>query len=125
MNFNAEKATRKWPCGSFSRTGAAILVTVLTALAMLCAQIEPAAAARKLHPRSHGPWSDLFGENRPKLRRAALPASVPLPKPRPADAPPTEPEEPAAGKQTPAEADKAAEQGAPAPPPPSACRLAL
>jgi hypothetical protein len=101
------------------------MVTVLTALAMLCAQIEPAAAARKLHPRSHGPWSDLFGENRPKLRRAALPASVPLPKPRPADAPATEPEEPAAGKQTPAEADKAAEQGAPAPPPPSACRLAL
>jgi hypothetical protein len=100
------------------------MVTVVTALAMFCAQIEPVAAARKFHPRSHGPWIDLFGENRPKLRRAALPASVPLPKPRPADAPATEPEEPAAGEQTPVEADKAAEQGAPAPPP-SACRLAL
>ncbi len=50
---------------------------------------------------------------------------MPLPKPRPADAPPTGSDKPAAGEQTPAEADKAAEQAAPAPPPPTACRLAL
>jgi hypothetical protein len=46
-----------------------------------------------------------------------------LPKPRPADAPVTEPEKPAA-KPAPAATEKPAEQ-ATAPPPPSACRLAL
>jgi hypothetical protein len=67
---------------------------------------------------------------------------VPLPQPRPADAPVVEPEKPAAAKQPPAEVGKPAEQAAspplpqprpadapaeqPAsPPPPSACRLAL
>jgi hypothetical protein len=54
-------------------------------------------------------------------------ATLPLPKPRPADAPVTEPEGPAAAKPAPAAADKPAEQASspPAPPPPSACRLAL
>jgi hypothetical protein len=48
---------------------------------------------------------------------------VPLPRPRPADAPAIEPEQPAA-KQAPAPSDKPAEQAA-TPAPPSACRLAL
>jgi hypothetical protein len=145
MNFSARKASRKWPCEGFGRTFAA-MVTVATVLLMLCAQTEP-AAARKY---GHSLWGDLFGETRPKLRetrpkprrQAALPASVPLPQPRPADAPVVEPEKPAAAKQRPAEVDKPAEQAAspplpqprpadapaeqPAsPPPPSACRLAL
>ena len=125
MNFSAEKAARKWPCGGFSRAGAA-MVTVAAALLMLWAAIEPAAAARRSSGWSQGPWSDLFGDHRPKKpRRAALPAAVPLPKPRPADAPVAEPEKPAAKKEAPAAPDKAAEQAAPAPPPPSACRLAL
>jgi hypothetical protein len=101
------------------------MVTAAAVLLMLCAQIESAAAARKFGVWSSSPWSDLFGENRSRLRRrAALPASVPLPKPRPADAPVIEPEKPALRKQTPAETDKPAEQAAPAPQP-SACRLAL
>jgi hypothetical protein len=51
---------------------------------------------------------------------------VPLPKPRPANAPAVEPDKPAVAKQPPPEADKpAAEQAAPAPAAPSACRLAL
>jgi hypothetical protein len=83
------------------------------------------AAARKSGAWLQGPWSGLFGEHRPKARRAALPASVPLPKPRPAEAPAIGPEKPAVGKQTPAETEKPAEHAAPAPPPPSACRLAL
>ena len=127
MNFSAEKAARKWPCGNFGRTGAA-MVTVAAVLSMLCALTEPAGAARRSSGWSQGPWSDLFAPARPK-RRAALPASVPLPKPRPADAPVVEPEKPAAKKEAPAAADKPAEQAAPvtppAPPPPSACRLAL
>jgi hypothetical protein len=104
MNFSAQKASRKWPCEGFGRTFTA-MVTVATVLLMLCAQTEPAAA------RKHDLWSDLFGGHRPKPRRQAAlparPASVPLPQPRPADAPVVESEKPAA------------------PPPPSACRLAL
>jgi hypothetical protein len=50
---------------------------------------------------------------------------VPLPKPRPAEAPVIPPEKPALTKQAPAEPDKPAEQAAAEPPPPSACRLAL
>jgi len=124
MNFSAQKASRKWPCEGFGRTHAA-MVTAAAVLLMLCAQIESAAVARKFGVWSSSPWSDLFGENRSRLRRrAALPASVPLPKPRPADAPVIEPEKPALRKQTPAETDKPAEQAAPAPQP-SACRLAL
>jgi hypothetical protein len=126
MNISAEQAGRKWPCGGLT-CGERPMVTLAAVLLMLCTQAAPAAAARRPSGWSQGPWSDLFGENRPKPRRAALPAAVPLPKPRPADAPAAEPDQPAAGngKQTPAEADKPAEQAAPGPPPPSACRLAL
>jgi hypothetical protein len=109
MNFSAKNARRKWPCGGLAR-GERAIVTVAAVVLIFCSQIAPAAAARKSGAWSQGPWSGLFGEHRPKARRAALPASVPLPKPRPADAPTTE---------------KPAEQAAPALPPPSACRLAL
>ncbi|WP_244443094.1 extensin family protein [Bradyrhizobium sp. Ai1a-2] len=92
------------------------------------------------------PWPDLFAPPRPRPHRAVhRTAVVPLPKPRPAEAPATRPPEPpataerapsadhgkAAEKAPPADHgktadkapdDKAAEQ---APPPPSACRLAL
>jgi hypothetical protein len=101
------------------------MVTVAAVLLMLFAQAPPAAAARKFGAWSQSPWSDLFRERGPKLRRAVLPASVPLPRPRPAGAPAAEPDKPAAAKQVPAETEKPAEQAAPAPPPPSACRLAL
>ncbi len=135
MNFSAPKASRKWPCENFGRTPAA-MVTTLTVLLVLCAQTSPAAARR--HGESLWGWGDLFGDHRPKPRRAArpssvpipkpriaaLPLSVPLPKPRPADAPAATPEKPAAARQTPAEPEKPAEQAA-SPPPPSACRLAL
>jgi hypothetical protein len=129
MNFNAEKASRKWPCGSIGRTAAA-MVTVAAVVLMLGAQTGPAAAARRSGAWPQGPWGDLFGERKPRLRRAALRAPVPLPKPRPAEAPTAEaskpePEKPAAEKPAPAETEKPVEQAAPSPPPPSACRLAL
>ena len=95
------------------------MVTV-AALAVLGTGADPAAAARRSAPE---PWADLLGLRTPKPRRAAtLPAPVPLPKPRPAEAPGIESAKPSAGKP-PAEAEKATE--VPAPPPPSACRLAL
>lgn len=125
MNFSAWKARRKWPCGG-SACGERAMVTVAAVLLlMLCTLDDPLAAARRPGAWSHQPWGALFGEVRPKPRRAALPASVPLPKPRPADAPATESQKPAAGQQTPAETDKPAEQAALSPPPPSACRVAL
>jgi hypothetical protein len=94
------------------------MVTVAAVALALCAQADPASAARSAR---HGPWDDLFGVRSPKLRGSLLPAAVPLPKPRPAEAPASEPEAPAAAKPAPAETGKA-EQAAPAP---SACRLAL
>jgi hypothetical protein len=119
MNFSAGEARRKWPCG---RSGAA-MVTAAATLLVLCAQVDPAAAARR--PVSLSPWGDLFGVRPPKLRGAIHTPSVPLPKPRPADAPAAEPEKPVAAQPPPATADKPAEAAAPAPPSPSACRLAL
>jgi hypothetical protein len=125
MNSSAEIARRKWPCGGRGRARAAKIVTAVTALVMLCAPTAPAAAARR-PAWSLAPWGDLFGEHRrPKLRRAALPPSVPLPKPRPAEAPARQPDKPKLTKQTPVETEKPAELAEPAPPPPSACRLAL
>src|SRR5437879_2044887 len=123
MDVSAEKASRKRHC-SGSACGERPMVAVAAVLLMLFAPTEPAAAARRPGAWSQGPWGDLFRERRP-TRRAALPASVPLPKPRPPEAPAAEPEKPAAAKQAPAEPDKPAVQAAPAPPPPSACRLAL
>jgi hypothetical protein len=121
MNFIPENAGRKWPCKG-SRRLAAAMVTVAAVLLMLCGQPEQAAAARK---SGLGPWSDLFGITRPKPRRPAVRASsVPMPKPRPADAPANEPDKAAGARQPPAQSDTPAEQ-ATVPPPPSACRLAL
>ena len=121
MNFSAQKARRNRPCGDL-RCSAAAMVTVAAVALMLYGQTQPAAA------RVRDPWSGLFGELRPKPRRIARTVSVPLPRPRPAEAPAIEAGKPAPGKQTPVEADRPAEHAAPAPtlaPPPSACRLAL
>jgi hypothetical protein len=107
MNSSAQKASRKWPYSGFGSAAAAIMVAAVTALMLLCVQTEPAAARR----HSQNLWGDLFGEPRPRLRRAAaIPPSIPLPKSRPADAPVTEPEKPVAAKPAHAATDKLAEQ---------------
>jgi len=98
------------------------MVTV-TAVLLLGAQAETAAAARKPGGSSQVPPSERFEKGPPKLRGALLPTSVPLPKPRPADAPVAEREGTAAGNKAPAASDTPAAEAAP--PPPSACRLAL
>jgi hypothetical protein len=100
------------------------MVTAVVLLLLLGAQAEPAAAARRSGAWSQGPWNDLFQDARPKRRRAI--ARVPLPMPRPAEAPAIIEEAKPAEAAKPDEAEKpAAEHAAPAPPPPSACRLAL
>jgi hypothetical protein len=128
MNFSAPKARRKWPCGGLACGQTAKMVTGVTLL-VFCALSVPAAAARRPAAWSLGPWGGLFGERAPKPRRAALHASVPLPKPRPPEAPAKAPEKLEAAKTAPAESEtqKQAPPAAPAPqpPPPSACRLAL
>src|SRR5258707_3294867 len=121
MNFSAQKASRKWPFDGLA-CGERPMVTVAAILLMLCAQAAPAAAARKSGAWSLDAGSEFSRERGPKLSRTALPALVPLPKARPADAPAAEPDKAGAGKQAPGDP---AEQAAPAAPPPSACRLAL
>jgi hypothetical protein len=128
MNFSAGKASRKWPCGGLACGERPMVTAGVALLVLLCVSGGPVAARNFDRGASdRGGWGDLFGQGRPRLRRAVLPASVPLPKPRPANAPAIEPDKPTVAKQTPPEADKpaAAEQAAPAPLAPSACRLAL
>ena len=129
MNCSAEKASRKSTYGAFGRTGMVLVTAVATLLGILA---EPAMAARR---SVSFPWVDLFAPPRSRPYRAVhRVVLVPLPKPRPAEAPAARPPEPpaAAEKAPPADHgkaadkapdDKAAEQ---APPPqPSACRQAL
>ena len=116
MKFSAGNARRKWPCRG-PACGERLMGPLAAVLLMLCAQADPAAARRS----AQGPRGDLFGSQGPKLRGSLLPASVPLPKPRPAEAPAAKPDQPAAGQQPPAETDKPVV----AAPQPSACRLAL
>jgi hypothetical protein len=111
MNFSAEKASRKW---AFRRSETADVAAAV--LLMFCAWTEPVASA------SQGRSGSLFGEKPPRLRGSLLPASVPLPRPRPIDAPAAGPEQPEPTSQAPAGPEKPAEQVSP---PPSACRLAL
>jgi hypothetical protein len=97
------------------------MVTIAVLLLTVCAQTGP-AAARKSGAWSQAPWGELVREVRPKPRRA-MTASVPLPKPRPAEAPGIA-DQPIESK--PEEAEKpAVEKAEPAAAPPSACRLAL
>jgi hypothetical protein len=110
MNSSAEKSSRKLDIGALDRRAAAMVTAV--ALALWAAAGPAMAREVRLSPPL-----DLFGKKPPKLRGTVHSASVPLPRPRPAEAPKAEPEKPAAG-----EPGKTAE---PAPPQPSACRLAL
>lgn len=124
MNFSAEKASRKWVSGRFGR-GRAAMVTAAAALLLLVAQPGPARAAKGVRP---APWDDLFGSGPPRLRGSGhRSTAVPLPRPRPAEAPSAETAAPAnRDQQAPSEA--ARETTKPAEPPvpqPSACRQAL
>jgi hypothetical protein len=130
MNFSAEKASRKWANGAFGRNPAA-MVTVAAALLLLGAPLGPVQASKGVRPM---PWGDLFGMNPTRLKASIRrSAAVPLPKPRPAEAPAAEtgpaaaeppPEAPSNGK--PAEQAAPAPQPSPRPAPqPSACRQAL
>jgi hypothetical protein len=119
MNFTAQNASRKWANGAFRRIEAA-MVTAVTMALLLGMPSDLAVAAKA----SRAPWDDLLRVGSPRerpARAASRQAAVPLPKPRPAEAPSAEREEWAKEEQ----ANGKPEKAAPAPPEPSACRQAL
>jgi len=81
----------------------------------------PAEAARR---PAAAPWSELFDASVPRPHRSAHRKAVPLPRPRPAQAPATPAEQPVA-KERPDGEDAKSSEPAPATPQPSACRQAL
>jgi hypothetical protein len=96
------------------------MVTAGAALLML--SVQGSAATPKPFP-----LNDLFGSGPPRLRGSVHAAKVPLPRPRPAEAPQAAPGD---ARAAPAEPGKSTEPAAPKateskPPEPSACRLAL
>ncbi|MGY4568665.1 hypothetical protein ACVWY5_001735 [Bradyrhizobium sp. USDA 3256] len=106
---------------------------MVTAAVLLCLgmQTGPAEAARRA---PSFPWDDLFGTRPQRPHKAARRAAVPLPKPRPAQAPAeppaaakTQPAVPAeaAGPSESAKPVEAAKPAEPAAPQLSACRQAL
>lgn len=120
MNFSAEKSSRKLDIGALDRRLAAMVTAAVLAL------IAVAGPALAREPRPIPPLDLLAGK--PKLRGSSLhQMAIPLPRPRPAEAPrrasdKAEPDKGTAEKPASGEAEKAAE---PVPPPLSACRLAL
>jgi len=118
MNFTAQNASRKWANDAFRRIEAA-MVTAVTMALLLGMPSGPATAAKASR---QAPWGDLLRVGSPHERGTARHAAVPLPKPRPAEAPSTERDKPDKEEQANGKPDQ---QAAPAPPEPSACRLAL
>jgi hypothetical protein len=114
MNFSLPDFCRKWSCRGYMSAGAA-MVTV--ALGLSLGPIEPVQARKYAAPL------DLFGFGAPKPRRTVHVSKIPLPRPRPDEAPKAAPEGPAAEDRPPA--DKLAEPPAPPEKQASACRFAL
>ena len=128
MNFTAQNASRKWAYGDFRRIEAA-MVTIAAAALLLGMPTGPATAAKASRP---APWADLLREVSPRERGAppatARRAAVPLPKPRPVEAPSAERDKADKAQQAAPANGKPDQQAAPSPQPapqPSACRLAL
>ena len=128
MNCTAQNASRKWGYDAFRRIEPA-MVTAVTVALLLGMPTGPAIAAKASRP---APWGDLFRDISPRERAApratARHAAVPLPKPRPLEAPSVEHEKPDKEQQASHPNGKPDQQSALAPPPtpePSACRLAL
>lgn len=114
MSFSLPEFRRKWSCrGNMSARAA--MVTAALGLALVLAD--------RAEARNYAAPLDIFGLGTPRPRRSAHSAKIPLPKPRPDEAPEVAPE--ADGKSSPDKPNKPAEA---APPPEkqlSACRLAL
>jgi hypothetical protein len=92
-NFSVCTCRRKWPChrsgcDETAMVNAARCVVVMIALLTFCAEVTPAIA--RTRPHASDPWSLIMHQARPAPHRTAKPAAlaaVPLPKPRPPEAP--------------------------------------
>jgi hypothetical protein len=123
MNFSARQGARKWP-------GRGKMVTAVAMLGLVCALPSQGQA----RGQAGFGLEALFGVP-PRSHRAVHAAKVPLPRPRPVEAPPREEIEEAKGEpeippvtEAPAKPAEQATPAAPAPPPAprvSACRQAL
>ncbi|MGQ0681096.1 extensin family protein [Bradyrhizobium sp.] len=120
MDFSAEKSSRKLAGGALDGRAAAMVTAAVLALAVATGPAAGRESARETKPV---PPLDLFA-GKPKLRGTIHRPGVPLPRPRPAEAPKND-----SKSESKAAPDKAEPPGEPAkpaePPPPSACRLAL
>src|SRR5262245_45067572 len=119
MNCSAEKSSRKLDIGGLGRRVAAMVTAAALGLG---AAAGPAVAREVRLP----PPLDLFAKKPPKLRGTIHSRPVPLPQPRPAEAPKAEADNAETDKAEPEAAEKPAGPGKKAEPPPrSACRMAL
>jgi hypothetical protein len=125
MSFSLPDFRRKWSCRGYMSAGAAM---VTAALGLSLALPTPAAARKYAAPL------DIFGSGTPRPHAKVHSARIPLPRPRPDEAPKASDEAPAEANGRPVQdSDKDNRPGADTPaaaaPPPekqvSACRLAL
>jgi hypothetical protein len=115
MSFSLPDFRRKWSCRGYMSAGAAMVTAALGLTLVLADRAEARKYAAPL---------DIFGFGPPRPRATVHAAKIPLPKPRPAEAPkaPDEAAPEADGKPSP---DKPAEAAPPPEKQVSACRLAL
>lgn len=124
MTFSLPDFRRKWSCRGYMSVGAAM---VTAALGLLLVPVERAEARKYPAPL------DIFGLGTPRPRAAVRTAKIPLPKPRPEEAPKApnkasdEVPPEAGGKSSPDQpsADKPAEAVPPPQKQASDCRVAL
>ena len=120
MSFSLPDFRRKWSCRGYMSTGAA-MVTAGLGLSLVLS--EPVSARKYAAPL------DIFGFGTPRPRGSTHSAKIPLPKPRPEEAPKTTDEAaPEADGKPPPDRPSANKPAEAAPPPEkqaSACRLAL
>ncbi|QPF89966.1 extensin family protein [Bradyrhizobium commune] len=120
MSFSLPDFRRKWSCRGNMSTGAA-MVTAGLGLWLVLPQSAEA--------RNYAAPLDIFGLGTPRPRVAAHSAKIPLPKPRPGEAPRAPDDAPPETDAKPSPDKPGANKPAEAAPPPekqlSACRLAL
>ena len=120
MSFSLPDFCRKWSCRGYMSAGAAMVTAALGLSLVLAEQAEARKYAAPL---------DIFGLGPPRPRATVHSAKIPLPKPRPAEAPKASDEAPPEADGKPSPDKPGAIKPAEAAPPPekqvSACRLAL
>src|SRR5437763_5771149 len=78
MSFSLPEFRRKWSCRGYMSAGAAMVTAALGLSLVLAGRAEARKYAAPL---------DIFGLGTPRLRAAVHSTKIPLPKPRPEEAP--------------------------------------